>query len=89
MTAKPMGMLWMMPPRWLDDPTGATWQVLEAPSEGRLMGWTNKFTLLDNIVRGIGGAAARGWVGETGRRQRLAGVHVPDRDLRFWALSGP
>ncbi len=36
MKAKLMGMLWTMPPGWLDRPTGATWQVLEAPSEGHL-----------------------------------------------------
>ena len=53
-------MLWMMP-------AGTTWQVLEVLAEGRLMDGMRKFTLLDDAMRGFGGAAAGGWVGEADR----------------------
>ena len=35
------------------------------------MGWTNKFTLLDNAVRGFRGAAAGGGIGEADQRRQL------------------
>jgi len=58
--AKPVGMLWMMPAGWLNHLPGAAWLALGTPSQGRLMGRTNKFTLLDDSLRGFGGAAAGG-----------------------------
>ncbi len=35
----------------------------------------SKFTLLDDAVRGFGGAAAVGWVGETDWQRQIAGLH--------------
>jgi hypothetical protein len=51
----------------------------------------NKFTLLDDAVRGFGGAAAGRQVSEAGRRQRLVGIHAPGDSRRhlFGAGEGP
>jgi hypothetical protein len=48
-------------------------------------------TLLDNAGRGFGGAAAEGWDGDIGRRQRLVGRHDPGGVSRhlFGAGEGP
>ncbi len=46
------------------------------------MGWMRKLTLLDDAVRGFGGAAATGWVGATGQRQHSVGMHHPGGERR-------
>jgi hypothetical protein len=62
-------MLWMMPVGWLNDLLAAASRTLEALPEHHPTHGTNKFTLLDDAVRGIGGAAAAGWVSEADWRQ--------------------
>ncbi len=66
-------------------------RALGAPPEGRLGHGMRKFTLLDDAGRAFGGAAARGWSGEIGRRQRLAGARDPGgaRRLLFGVGEGP
>jgi len=49
---KPIGMLWMISAGWLNHRSGAAWQARKAPLEGRLIARMNKFTLLDDAVRG-------------------------------------
>jgi len=66
-----MGMPWMIPAGWLDDLPGAASEALEAPPERHLTHGTNIYALLDDAVRGFGGAAAEGWDDEAGRRQRV------------------
>jgi len=61
---KPTGMVELMLPGRLGDSAGAAWKALEVLSEGRLMDQMNKFTLLDNAVRGFEGAAVGGGSGE-------------------------
>jgi len=78
MKVKPMGTLWMMPAGWLNHRPGAPEWALEALPGGRLMGRMNKFTLLDDAVRGFGDAAAGGWVGDTGRRRLVVGFDRED-----------
>ena len=68
-----MGMLWMMPAGWLNHLLGAAWRARKALSEGRLMGRTNKFTLLDAAGRVLRGCAGKGWGSEAGRAARLLG----------------
>jgi hypothetical protein len=88
---KPRGMLWMMSAAWRNLPPGALWRAPRALLEGRSVARTNKFTLLDDVVRVSGGAAAEGWVGDAGRRQRLTGIHDPGGECRhlFGADEGP
>ena len=52
---------------------------------------TNKFTLLDDAMRGFGGAAAVGWVGETDQQPQLPRVHHPGGKRRrlFGGGEGP
>ncbi len=80
MNAKPMGMLRMMPAGRRDSLPG-----------DRLVARMSKSTLLDDAVRGFGGAAAGGRVGEIGRRQRLTGVCDPGGERRhlFGVGEGP
>ncbi len=68
-----------------------TWRTPKTPSVGHPMGWTNKFTLLADPGRGFGGVAAGEWSNETGRRQRLVGIHHPggERRLLFGVGEGP
>lgn len=51
----------------------------------------NEFTLLDNSVRGIRGAAATRWGSETNRERQLPTVHHPGGERRhlFDAGEGP
>jgi hypothetical protein len=88
---KSRGMLWMMSAAWRNLPPGALWRAPRALLEGRSVARTNKFTLLDDVVRVSGGAAAEGWVGDAGRRQRLTGIHDPGGECRhlFGADEGP
>jgi len=60
---------------WLNRRSGATWRARKVLLEGRLMARMNKFTLLDDAVRGFGSAAAEGWVGETDRQRQRSGLH--------------
>lgn len=51
----------------------------------------NKFTLLDDAMRGFGGAAAGGEVGEAGRQRQLVGLRDPGgvRRRLFGVGEGP
>ena len=92
MKANPMRMLWMMPAGWPDHLLlrVVRW-AQKSLSKGRPMERMNKFTLLDDAVRGFVGAAAERRVGEAGRRQRLAGVRDPGGASRhlFGVGEGP
>jgi len=81
----------MMLAGWLNYRLGAAWRARKALSEGHLMGWTNKFTLLDGAVRGIGGAAAEGQVGEAGQQRQLLRLYDvgDERRRRFGVGEGP
>jgi hypothetical protein len=83
-----MGVPCMVPTGWLDHPLRTTRCVRKGLLEGRLMGWMNKFTLLDDATRGFGGAGAGRWGGEASRRQRLIGVHDPGGDRRLLFGAG-
>jgi hypothetical protein len=48
---KSRGMLWMMSAAWRNLPPGALWRAPRALLEGRSVARTNKFTLLDDVVR--------------------------------------
>ncbi len=91
MKAKPMRMLWMVPAGWLNDLPGAASRPFDALPEHHKTHGTNKFTLLDDAVRGIGGAAAGRRIDETGWRQRLVRVHHPSGECRhlFGVGEGP
>ncbi len=91
MKAKPIGMLWMVPARRQNRLPEVPRRALEALAEGRLGHGMRKFTLLDDAGRAFGGAAAGGWSGEIGRRQRLAGARDPGgaRRLLFGVGEGP
>jgi hypothetical protein len=67
----------MTPAGWLNHRSGVAWRARKASPEGRLVARMNKFTLLDDAMRGFGAAAAEGWVGDAGRRQHLVGIHDP------------
>ena len=64
----------MMPAGWLNRMPGAAGPALEVLPEGLRMDGMNKFTFLDDAVRGFGGAAEGGQVGEDGRRRRVVGL---------------
>jgi len=51
----------------------------------------NMFTLLDDAVRGFGGAAAREWAGKADRQRQLLGLHDPGGGRRhlFGVGEGP
>ena len=91
MKAKPIGMLWIMPAEWRNRLPGVSWRAPEALPEGRLAHGMNIYTLLDDAVGGFAGGPAAGWVGEDGRRHRLAGRHDPSggRRLLFGVGEGP
>ena len=91
MKAKPMGMLWMIPAGWLNHLPGAAGRVSKAPPEGHVMHGTNKFTLLDDAVRGFGGAAESGLAGEADRRRQPIGLRDPGGQRRrlFGVGEGP
>jgi hypothetical protein len=84
-------MLWMMPVGGLNNLLAAVSRTLEALPERRMRHGMNICTLLDDAVRGFEGAAAEGWDGEFGRRQRLAGVYDPGGKRRrlFGVGEGP
>ena len=86
-----MGMPWMVPAGWRNRLPEVPWRALEALPEGRLGHGMNKFTLLDDAVRGFGGAAPEGRTDEAGRRQRLAEVRDPSGEHRrlFGVGEGP
>jgi hypothetical protein len=48
----------------------------------------NKFTLLDNAVRGFQDAAARGWAGEAGGRRQLVGPRDSGGERRHLSGAG-
>jgi hypothetical protein len=56
-----------------------------------MMEWMRKSTLLADPGGGFRGVPSEGWVGEVGRRQRLAGVHDSggERRLLFGVGEGP
>jgi hypothetical protein len=89
--ARPMGMLWMLPAGWLSDLPGVASRTLESLPERYMTHRTNKFTLLDDAVRGFGGAAEEGSGGETDRRRWLAGLPESDGKRRrlFGVGEGP
>ena len=86
-----MGMLWMLPTGWPDHLLKAMWPGRTALTQGSLAARMRKFTLLDDAMRGIAGAAAGGWRSEIGRRQGLAGTHGPGGGRRhlFGVGGGP
>ena len=68
---------------WRSSLLEGTWRTPKTLSVGDPMGWTNKFTLLAASARGFRGVAATGWDDQTGRRQRLAGIHHPGGERRY------
>ena len=91
MKVNPIGMLWMMPAGRRNRLLAVAWRALRALPQGHLMTWTNKFTLLDDAVRGIGGAAAEGQVGEAGQQRQLLRLYdVGDERRRLFGVGeGP
>jgi len=86
-----MGMLWMTPAGRLNDLPRAASRTHEALPERHITHGTNMFTLLDDAVRGFGGAAPEGRTDEAGRRQRLPEVRDPSGEHRrlFGVGEGP
>jgi hypothetical protein len=86
-----MGILWMMPKAWGSPLPGLLRRARKDLPDGRLAPRMNKFTLLDDAAWGIGGAAAEGWVGQSGRRRQGVGLYVPGggRRLLFGVGEGP
>jgi hypothetical protein len=89
--AKPIGMLWMTPAGRPDHLLRMARRAQKDLPESRLVARMNKFTLLDDAVRGFGGAAAEGWVSETDRQRQLTGMHDADGERRhlFGTGEGP
>ena len=86
-----MGMLWMVSAGWVIHLPGVRWRAPEALPEGLLMDRMRKFTLLDDAMRGFGGAAASDGVGEADRRRRVIGLSHPGGERRhlFGVGEGP
>ena len=91
MKATLMGMPCMGPTGWLDHLLRTARWIRKGLPEGRLIDRTRKFTLLDDAVRGFGGAAAKGWTGETVRQRQLSGMHHLGGERRplFGVGEGP
>ena len=82
-----MGILWMVPAGGLNHLSGVSWQASRATSRGGLMDRMSEFTLLDNAVRGFGGAAA---VGEADRQRQFLEIGDPGGERRLFGVGeGP
>ncbi len=81
--ANPTGVFWMIPAGWLNDLPGVASRTLEALPKRHLTHGMNIYTLLDDAGRGIGAAAAQGWVGETDRQRRFPRIHHASGERRY------
>jgi hypothetical protein len=91
MATTPTGIVMLMLAGWLGRLPRAVWRTSRQLSEGYLEGRMRKLTLLDDAVRGFGGAAASDGVGEADRRHRVIGLsHLGgERRRLFGAGEGP
>ena len=88
MKAKPIGMLWKTPAGGRSRLLRVAPQTLEAPPERRMGHGMNIHTLLDDAVRGFGGAAGEGWGGETDRQRQLSMAHYASGERRHLFGAG-